>query len=299
MGLGSKGLLVALVALALSGCLADDEGGSQAEAPAGAGAGSALVSMEAFSTALEPIDCPDLAIAVQMPRGDLQALLPSGFEAGDAHDFFLGLSPFAAAQQHAGAGPLGALILFIQQCQGETSFEEGYTVIFVKPPTNDFDLPATGLNFVALQHAVGSDWLADADARSGWGLDLTGNATVEQTLGTTGRSALVTWSNATGELASISATGLPAHPPLTYEATVRIWQPVDQGTVVYDHSAAGNMYPAAQFVCSFSEDSQMAQVAGQTDCSPGLDRSFSAFILEGHDPRIEVHAFPVEPTDAS
>lgn len=282
-------LVGCFIVLALAGCISEEgESGDTPEAPGEPAA--ALV--EAFATMLEPMDCPDIAVAAQMSRSDLQALLPAGFEAGDAHDFFLGLSPLAQFQQHDGASPMGALILFIQECKGDLSFGEGYTVIFVKPPENDHGLAQTGLNFVALQHAVGSDWLADASNRTGWGLDVNGEASVEQDLGPAERSATATWSNATGELASVTATGIPGHPPLTYQAVVRIWQPVGQGQVVYDHVASGNMYPGPQFSCSFADQSQIAQVTGQTDCSSAPGMSFSAFILEGHDPRIQVNFFP-------
>lgn len=282
--------ILSVLALALAGCASIDEGFGDPNEPAD---GRTPVSSDAYVASLEPIDCPDVVVVAELPRDELEPFVPDGYEIGDSQDFFLGLSPFADFQQHSRTGPYGALVLFIQQCQGDIGFEEGYTSLFVEPPEHSLDIQDTGLNFVALEHAVQSEWLTEASQQTGWDLDVSGTTRVDQSLGDTGRSASVSWSNASTELASVEATAPPAHPPIEYDVVARVWQAVDQGVVVYDHAAAGNMYPADQFTCEISPDSEFGNITGRTDCDGDYaTEAFSAYILQGHDPLLTVNFFP-------
>lgn len=250
--------------------------------------------VSSFRHTQDLVDCPDIALVMQAPIAELQALLPAGFQAGEAIDFHIGLSPLADFQTETGLTPTGAVVLFIQQCapDEEPTFMEGYAAIYVLAPAHPYDLPDTGLNFVALQHGASATWLPEVAASTGWPIDMDAETTVSHQIGPTARSTSVTWINATGPIATVSAGGLPAHPPATYDARVRLWQPLDDGMIVYDHLAAGNMYPAVQISCEFAPDSAMASVAGQPNCAHGVNRLFEAFILEGHDPTLEISFFP-------
>lgn len=275
-------LIVVALTLLLAGCSNSPNGPPPADDP------EPLLAPPPTSLARTLDECPDMALVMQVPLDELQAELPDGYVAAEDIDFYLGLSPLDV-QTETGLTGTGALVVFVQAC--DDGFQEGYTAIFIRAPDATADLPETPLNFYALQHGMNATWLTEFGAAHAWNFD-EATSTVDHTLSSTGRRGSVSWSDSSGLVASVDGTGLPGHPPLSYDARIRIVAPLANGTLAYDHLAAGNMYPAVNFRCQLGDDTEAARIAGQTNCQNGPDRQFQAFILEGHDPTLEFTILP-------